>query len=246
MATLGIAAVLIVTDLIATQYRVPPWLRAALLLVILVFAPLIPLSVAGMEHCDPCRFCALMLLYAGCNLACKNTVSKRDIAVVAALALITTSLRFEGLFLTAAICGAMALRRRWFLAFFIGGAAFVPVVIHAFWSLQHGGLWLPNAVLLKGNSPSFATTKDLLRTLGGRGVATLWFPGYDWSARGALAALTMRWRAIDLPAISSPSGLLIIPSITVVVPVGGWFFRYEAYLIVLLLVPLVTVFAHER
>lgn len=137
------------------------WLRARLrnsflifILVLLIALALpLPFLVAmGMEHTLQLMLLVWLLAMLDQALARPFSTTRQACALAAAAALLVAT-RFEGLFVLA-VAGVMLLAaRRWRLALALWAAGWLPVVLYGIFSLSHGGCFLPNTLLLKGNMP---------------------------------------------------------------------------------------------
>jgi hypothetical protein len=74
--------------------------------------------------------------------------------MVAALSVAT---RYESLFLVGIVCALLLWQKRLKPVFALGIASAAPVVAFAVYSVAHGGLVLPNSVLMKSDPGRFAT-----------------------------------------------------------------------------------------
>ena len=146
--------------------------------------------------------------------------------------------RYEGLFLVAAVGLLLVCRRRWKLALTLGMLAVTPVILFGLLSVSKGWYFLPNSLLIKGSvqvAPTFAGIFAYL----GRGYDVVSNQLYMLVLTGAavfalISSLQRRWNIWNYPAL-----VLLCTLITEAQHLQfaalGWFYRYEAYLIVLLL-----------
>lgn len=219
------------------------------LLAVIVAAPLPVLVLVGMEHCFHTLICLVFL-----DLACQRLARGEDGAAAAfrpgtvrwllpgAAALLTAS-RYEGLFLVGVAGLLLLCRREWAFATVVGAAAAAPVVGFGLFSLSRGWPFLPCSVLLKGNAPTSLEPAALLAFLG-RGHAQLLA---NWHVLFLVTALTVLllvefarragpaatagatpwdYRTLFLGMTLATTGLhLQFAGL-------GWFYRYEAYLMV--------------
>ena len=144
--------------------------------------------------------------------------------------------RYEALFLIAAASFLFAARRRWYAASGLLIAAAIPVCIYGAISLHYGWFPLPTSLLLKANLPSAPSS----------GM----YPGFVLSlfrnlTRGshvlmliviAGVCLYRVYRKHSTMQAYSVIGLILFIATALMhltVARTGWFFRYEAYLVVL-------------
>jgi hypothetical protein len=213
--------------------------RLVALLTLVFVIPLPTLVFIGMEH----------TLHIVCVLALCGTAAVRLAGEARdrvwllgfALAVLTAGLRYEGLFVIAAVGAACALRRRWYTGLSLaGGGAFVPVV-YACYAMVHGAPALPNSVLMKSDPARFGSWMSALGVIGD------WVGVLSLYQRPVIAALVIA--ALLLAAVRADSGrdpwtvptLLIgwfvaVTLLHVCLVKVEWFFRYEAYVVALGLV----------
>jgi hypothetical protein len=210
-------------------------LAACATLLIALAAPLPMLAAGGMEH-----VLQIMLVVAFAAVAMKMILpsdSSRNagtVALAAVCAALIVSTRFEGLFFVAAACLILLFKKRLLPALVVGLAAWAPVALYAAFSMHHGGSWLPNSVLIKGNAPPHSLHALLLYPLH-------WIRALTAAPLGALLIgdllLLAALRGDARPHASAARVLLGLFLLTAPLhgqfAMVGWFSRYEAYLIVL-------------
>ena len=210
-------------------------LRRGAVAVLAFAAPLGPLTAMGMEHA-PQVLASLALVHAASGGLGATAPSRRQWAELAALAFLATSLRYEGAFLVAALCGALALRRRWLGALAVGAVGALPPVLFGAYALAHGGPFFPSSVLLKRAPLPLGSLGGWLEVFGRiaeglRAVPSLAF---------LLAAVLLGWvatsrsRSTDAQALRAIQAVYLATAVLhlVLARVGHWF-RYEAYLVAL-------------
>jgi len=248
LAVAGSLALILACYIIARKAGVPAVVNAVLLVGMVVCVALVPLSISGMESTAQTAV-DVIFLYLACGLAWESETSRGRwdwrSAVVIFLAAMVTAIRFEGLFLAAIIGALFLFRRRVGMGIAVGVGAFLPVVVHGVVSKAHGGFWLPNSVLVKGIPPSLANLHDVLRTFGFRSAHALQLA--PWVSGLVIGALLI---ALFFPGGGEKSwrnlqrSLLVVPAVTAIVhaqyAATGAFYRYEAYLIAMLLLPIGT------
>jgi len=134
--------------LLLKRAQLPSVYILLVLVELIIFVPLPWLVFTGMEH----------VLQASVDLAfvclCIQALTRQDqprtnAVLMLALTPLITAIRYEGLFLIAAVMPLFLLRRRWALAIALAGLAAVPLAAYGVVAIAHGGRWLPNSVLLK-------------------------------------------------------------------------------------------------
>ncbi|MCB1131652.1 MAG: hypothetical protein KDN05_11015 [Verrucomicrobiae bacterium] len=203
------------------------WMRLVVGLMILAYAPLLPIASTGMEH----TFHAWSLTGL---LLCLLRTSRNPGASLVPLffwALVAGGARYESLFFLPILLPWLAAGGRWKTAVTLAAGMVLPAAIFAVYSMAHGGYPLPNSLMLKGNIDkafeirAFRVALEnqhifVLLVLLAVSMAAKWFrPGPD--GRATL------WISIAVTVT-----LLIHLQLAQL----GWFYRDEGYLIVLALV----------
>lgn len=119
-------------------------------LIFLVLLPLHLLILLGMEHTLQVVI-ALGLIFALDDFL--GETSPRRLAFLLAFAALTTAIRYEGIFLVAAVSGWLIFSRHVKAGSGIALAGALPILIIGLYSLSHGGGFFPTSVLIKGHSP---------------------------------------------------------------------------------------------
>lgn len=214
-----------------------------------VFAmPLPTLTLVGMEHVLHGLLSLGFLVLAAQTLAggtlIKLNAGWRGVAAAAPppasrlplllvlLAPLLAMTRYEGLFLIFITCVLLLLQRRIAFALILGGAALAPVILYGLWSLANGWFFLPNSILIKANvpgSPSPNTPSMLEKAL--RNLLT-WHLLVIMASAVALLLSAFR-HARPLRSAHRYANTLLIGTIILHATFAstGWFFRYEAYLV---------------
>lgn len=219
-----------------------PWVLGAIVLI----TPLPTLAFIGMEHT-----LQLLLVVIFASQASERLAGERNDwlapCVVAALMVAT---RYESLFLVA-VAGAILLwQGKVWPAMALGVAAAAPVVGYAAYSVAHGGLVLPNSLLMKSGPTRFSTF--------GAGVSAVIA---DWIA---IRDLFLRPPQLVL-TLGALVGLLLVPVARLAAPPRAvwlavlflgtsllhaclvkleWFYRYEAYVVTLGMLAVTGLAAH--
>ena len=206
-----------------------------LVLMVVVFLGAVPtLTILGMEHTLHALVTLAFLSIAADVISPDRQVSWRRGLLLSALAAALTAVRYEGIFavLTVVLVLVGAGRLRWGVTVGVAGA--VPPSLYGLWSVFHGWYLLPTSVLLKGNMPEF-TAKGLVQV-------ALW-----WRAANALVE-TAHLFVLVVVSLAALIGLatrhdggrrrlllglfVAITFLHLEFAKTGWFYRYEAYLVV--------------
>jgi hypothetical protein len=232
---------------------------AWVLLAVIVFTPLPILVVSGMEHVLQCLFSFLFVYgfarWMGClpgggrlfgglfgGAAAGPAAAARSIAPAAPIprllplwAFLMVATRYECLFLLGIAGLVLLFRRRLGPALALGAAGFLPVVLFGLYSMSKGSYFLPNSILLKSGTEQGAGSfvngilvdKLTLSKQGITGIATqrllLILPLVYLLFRGAVKD-TPRYGYFLLLCTGGVFLHLCLAS-------TGWFYRYEAYLV---------------
>ncbi len=216
-------------------------LSLLVLAAVVVLAPALAVASTGMEHSLQALLAVVFVDLAARVLTddAQRLASRAAPGWLCLVALLLVMTRYEGLFLVAPVGLLLLCRRRWLLAVLLGAAAAAPVVIFGLIAVSKGWYFLPNSLLIKGNASVVLTAAGLLqyfsRWYAVLGVEKHIFPLVAATAVAFLGSLQRRRTLWNYPA------LFLFITLTATIQhlqfAGtGWFYRYEAYLIVLALV----------
>ncbi len=214
---------------------VSPAVAIAILCALVLVTPLPTLAFIGMEHTLQVLLVVIFAWQASERLAGKRSDWLWP-SVVAALMVAT---RYECLFLVAIVGAILLWQGRLGPALGLGVAAAAPVVAFALYSVAHGGLVLPNSVLMKSGPGRFTTFGAGLTA-----VAADWVSVRNLFLRPPQLVLTL---GVLVGMLMVPSARLAPTSRALWLSVMflatsllhaclvklEWFFRYEAYLVAL-------------
>lgn len=128
--------------------------RVIALFVFMLLSPLPILTFTGMEHTLQI---AATLLFAGYAArfvgAASREVRGRQFAILISIALLCTLIRYESLFLVAAVCLLLLLSKRWLAAIVLAIVAWIPAAGFGLYSRAHGWFFFPNSLMMKGAPP---------------------------------------------------------------------------------------------
>ena len=224
-----------------------PLPRFVALVASMLVLPLPTLVFIGMEHTVHVAVVVALCAVTAARLA----RHERDAASPGgmALAFLATGLRYEGLFVAAAIVTTLFFRRCRVTALSLGLAAAAPPSLYALYAVLHGGLALPNSVLMKSDPARFgswtggvAVLSDwvgvlslyqrpvfVVLTVAALLLAAVMAGPHDGSSRRASAALPgTRSAGMTMLGLFLSTELLHVCLVKI-----EWFFRYEAYVIAL-------------
>ncbi len=221
--------------------------RFVALVVATLVVPLPTLVFIGMEHTVHVAVVVALCAATATRLANRERDALWPGGM--ALAFLATGLRYEGLFVVTAVVTALFVGRSRLTALWLGLAAALAPSLYAAYAVFHGGLPLPNSVLMKSDPARFGSWT------GGLGVLSDWVGVLSLYQRPAFVALTVA--ALLLAAAmagphdgsSSRASAALSGTRSVAMTMLGlflgtellhvclvkieWFFRYEAYVIAL-------------
>jgi hypothetical protein len=220
----GVAAIFTAGRML-TDFIDRKWQTVVLILMV-VFTPLFVLGMLGMEHSLHLLLTLLFLEYF-----LRQEPGERLVRLGAITTLMVAT-RYEGLFFVAGAFCLLVGERRWRAATTILAAGAVPVCAYAWFSLAHGGYWLPNSVALKGvggeAGSAAGLTHEALHHLSvnyHEGFHLLLLLGLEATVLGVVPQ-RFSHRAFAPLALVFGAGCLHFCTARV-----GWVFRYEDYLI---------------
>ncbi len=216
--------------------------RSGLLFGVMVLAAVPTVAFASLETTlHTSLYLALLLLCCARLAGTGRRPAIWPLVGIGLLCTVTTLARFETLF-TAGILVILALWvRQWRLAFVIASGTAVAVGGYAVWSFAHNGMWLPNSILIKGQSIGgtpdeifdflLRVPRALMRANHGHITGLL--------GLGVLVLFLRRRQSMD-----RDTWVLIIVLLAMLAQLQfariGWLFRYEMFLLIPLLVSLCT------
>jgi hypothetical protein len=230
----GVGLLAVVDGLV--RDRVPNRWRASLLIALVLVTPLPTLALIGMEHTLYIVIAVLLSWRLARQAAGEVTpVWYVDLPLAALL----VGARYEGVFIVGAGAALLWLRGRRMSAVALAAAGAAPLVLFGLYSVAHGGLILPNSLLMKSGPSRFSTF--------GSGFAAVlgdWFAIGNLFARppqlvltlAGLLVLAVTGRGEREPATGARAlaALFVATSVLHACLVKlDWFFRYEAYLMTL-------------
>jgi hypothetical protein len=216
-----------------------PFTSIFIFLVLLGIIFLVPLPViifSGMEHTLH-AFINIVFAYLSVkSLAEKSSPSSSSDLKLLLWAALLPFVRYEGLFLILEMCILFYLRKRGKYAFLLGIAAVIPIGIYGIISVIHGWSWLPNTILLKGNTPNFTSIEGFFNLLG-YSCYSLMVKNIHMLFLTLTALLSYIFRFNKNEDVWEEGQILLATLLlTTLLHLQyarlGWFFRYEAYLIV--------------
>ena len=202
---------------------------------LLIVVPLPVLALTGMEHVLQAAV-SFLLLWLGVVAATRADRNRSTVLILSLASFFCVATRFEGVFVVAATMAVLAWARRWKEVVAVAVAGAVPLLIVGLVNSGQGWPVLPASVVAK----TTAATSGLARYLPTPDV-------YQWLRTPRLVsvvALTLlvalfgrRAMGSDWPVRNTlfSVGALIVSGLHLLYAHTGFFYRYEAYLMVLCL-----------
>ena len=213
-----------------------------ILLAIIFFTPVPVLVMSGMEHTLQCIFSFLFIFGAADWLEKIDPQEEDRLRIPVGLityGILACAIRYEGAFLVGIVCVLLLFKRRVKSAFLLGFVCALPIFLFGLYSVYKGSYFLPNSVLIKsdgarltlGGVLSFlfkVAPQKLILSLAG--VAT---PATQHLL--ILLPLAFVFFSGKFPRKGRYSYILLILTAATLLQLTlastGWFYRYEAYLI---------------
>ena len=237
---------LIAVMLLAVAFRelsrddaaLPAGYQVVVLAAVVFCTPLPGLVFVGQEHI---LHATVNLMFVATAASFVNTGGSelRDpiLRRLCALAFLLPLIRYEALFAVAIVSMILVAQRRWVQGTVLGLAGISPVALYGAVSKSLGWYWLPNSVLLKGGRPDLSSLHGIIQTLGYVSYSRLIeLPALGFLLYAALAAFALKLVRGDRDDLQWMLGMFIALTLLhtqFAQPQAFWFFRYEAYLIVL-------------
>ncbi|MEP6682724.1 MAG: hypothetical protein ABJA35_05660, partial [Parafilimonas sp.] len=212
-----------------------------ILLLVIFFTPLPIIIISGMEHTLQCLF-SFLFIFTFCDwIGNENTLSKK-VKLPTSLffyGIAICSLRYEGLFIIAVACCTLLYYKKIIPAFVLGFISVLPLIIFGIFSILKGSYFLPNSVLLK-SSPVEVSGNGFTNYISNILIDKLTL------AKTGITALATQRLLLILPLVylmfsQQIKNIISFKLITIFLVVctllqlsfaaTGWFYRYEAYLI---------------
>ncbi len=226
------------------------FLSLLVLVAVVVLTPILAMASTGMEHSLHILL-SLIFVDLGVRLLSDDeqraTSASAEVWLCIVGALMTTT-RYEGLFLVAPVGLLLLCRRRWALAISLGLVTTAPLIAGGLFAMSKGWYFLPSSLLIKGNVhlvPSLAGVLDYLS----KWYEVLVAQPHMFTLGAAVTAAMIGSMHLRRTLWNYPSLFLFITLAATIQHLQfagiGWFYRYEAYLIVLALIGIGVALGYE-
>ena len=213
-----------------------------ILLLVIFFTPLPILIISGMEHTLQCLFSFLFIFNFSDWIGVTKNVSLKRKKLPVSLFIygaVVCGLRYEGLFIIAIACCILLYYKRLISAFVLGFVSILPLIIFGIFSVLKGSYFLPNSVLLK-SSPVQLSGSGFVNF-----ISNILIDKLTIAKTGITALATQRLLLIlplvffffrnQIKNVIAYKLIIIILTVCTLLQLSfaatGWFYRYEAYLI---------------
>jgi len=207
---------------------------------VIFLTPLPLLITTGMEHTLQCLFAFLFLsrFAAWLQDAIEDPIVSLPLSVYI-YAVLTATIRYEGLFFVAAACIALLIYKRLKSSVLLGFFSVLPLIVFGTISVMKGSYFLPNSVLVKSEAAQFSLA-GVVHAIGNIVSERLNF------AKSGISLLSVQRLLIILPLVfltALPSlrgrrdlqfwliSLIGVSLLQVSLADTGKFYRYEAYIV---------------
>ncbi|MBE7170909.1 MAG: hypothetical protein INR73_09985 [Williamsia sp.] len=199
----------------------------ALVTIITVFIGAMPaLAALGMEHTFQVAF-TLLFVHSSADVLTTGNSPWKKVLMAALWGALTVITRYENAFIVAVICSLLFVRKRFLPALVIGFISALPVILFGLYAVSKGGLFIPNSIQIKVRA-NYVTLLN-----GGLAILEL---AASLSGLVVLSGVLIVRKQVQERFDRSAWILLIFLLSSLIHAVFGgfgWFYRYEAYLIVL-------------
>ncbi len=196
-------------------------------IILTIFLGAIPsLAAVGMEHTFQIAF-TLFFVHSCASILSKENISYKQVWIAALWGAVMVFTRYENAFVVAAACGFLFLRKGIKVPLIIGIVSALPILLFGLYAVSQGGLFIPNSIQIKARQ----NYKQLMNG----GLAMLEVAS---SISGLLVVsiylILKKVRQQQMDRTFHILCIFVLSGLIHAVFGGfGWFYRYEAYLIVL-------------
>jgi len=204
-----------------------PNLHKMICVIITLFVGAVPsLAGLGMEHTFQIAF-TLLFVHSCAGILTEKNISSSLIGMSALWGACMVFTRYENAFVVTGACSLIFLQKKYKAALIIGAISALPVILFGLYIVSKGGLFIPNSIQIK--------VRDNYKQLLNGGLAMLEVAA---SISGLLVLsiffVTHQMRRQQTGRRFWILSVFILSGLMHSVFGGfGWFYRYEAYLIVL-------------
>lgn len=220
----GILIVFVIFKILENQINSNSILILSLICIIF-FTPLTNMVVLGMEHTLQILFSLLLFYEAGKISDSTNPNLKIQLRLIL-WGFLNVATRYEGMFLIVCVCLWLFTQKKWLLGLLLGIISLLPIIMYGVFSLQNGGHFLPNTLLLKQEN-TFLQVEGIKRIL-----KAPYEEGF-WITSLFVLNIMLIWRELAKNKTEKTYIFLFLGATLFhfLFPHFGSFYRYDAYLI---------------
>ena len=222
--------------LFLTKYIINRLIILVILSAVVFFTPLPSLTITGMEHVLHTLLSLCFVYFAIEVLSAASKPLQRYYLPLIVLSPLVTTVRYEGIFMVFVVCVLLLLQRRWLYAVILGTAALLSVTIYGIWSVANGWYFIPNSVLLKGNTSVFSL-QGVFELLNLKTLGKIQTNGYILFLFIASSILFLQFYRRKEKSFEERkyANLIFIGCLLLHMQFAstGWLYRYEAYLVLI-------------
>jgi hypothetical protein len=196
-------------------------------IILTLFLGAIPsLAALGMEHTFQVAF-TLFFVHSCADIFINDKIDYKQVWIAAVWGALMVSTRYENALVVAAVCGLLLLNKGIRAPLVIGIVSALPILLFGLYAVSNGGLFIPNSIQIK--------VRDNYKQLLNGGIAMLEVAA---SISGLIAisifVILKKLREQRIDRTYHILAIFVLSALMHSVFGGfGWFYRYEAYLIVL-------------
>lgn len=214
--------------------------QLTVLLLVILFTPLPAQVISGMEHTLQCIFSFLFIfIFNDWYNKSQNNPSEKLPLSLYITGVLVCSIRYEGIFLVGIVCCILLWNKKLLSSILLGFISALPIIIFGIYSVLKGSYFFPNSVLLK------ATPKELSSSGVAGFISNILINKLTLSTNGITSLATQKLLLI-LPLTyllfkkflnqkKSYAQIVFILTACTFLQLAfastGWFYRYEAYLV---------------
>ena len=204
--------------------------RTGALLLILFGMPLPALIISGMEHVLH-TFLTMIFVYVAVRLLTQPVWRRSEARWLLLLSALTVLSRYEALALVLVAAVLFYWKKHWRFAMALMVSGALPVAIFGVYSVALGWFPVPNSIVAKASRPGISNWPYAIHW-----IEQLYYtPSAAFVGAAALVLLTVYYfRKSSLWSVEVATLTLFVPTLLLHMQFArvGWFFRYEAYLLV--------------
>lgn len=143
-----VSAAVVLVYHIFNKCKFPQW-YSFIVLLLMVFLAAIPILIfTGMEHCLQILV-VIPFVYLSAKLLSKDDIDNRDYLILVSLGVLLTLIRYESLFLIGIVFLLFLLKRKYLHSVVLLGLSVIPMIIFGMISISNGWLFFPNSLVVK-------------------------------------------------------------------------------------------------